>query len=183
MQRYKEENSAICVHRWASVVAVITRTWYQPHKTAPFAGGMGFSTKSKNPYPPFQSGWRHAASEQAVAYLRENLEVKRFAALQSGGWGVANLGKCCLWCFFAATLQKSITKRGLGLRPKGNWVVVSSACHQRLPTTRSSGEAWGRIPGVARSDWKGKYGYFETYVKFGFRDCLHAARFCGSICH
>jgi hypothetical protein len=63
----------------------------QPYKTTPFVGYVGFSTKSKNQHTPLQSGLRHAASEQAVAYLRKNMKVKRFTALQSEGLGGANL--------------------------------------------------------------------------------------------
>jgi hypothetical protein len=47
----------------------------KPRKTAPFVGCMRFSTSSKNAYTPLQSGWRHTANEQAVAYLRENMEA------------------------------------------------------------------------------------------------------------
>jgi hypothetical protein len=51
-------------------------TGLQPHKTAPFVGCVNVSTASKHSHTPLQSGRRHTASEQAVAYLRETTEAK-----------------------------------------------------------------------------------------------------------
>jgi hypothetical protein len=90
------------------------------HKTAHFVGFVGFSTKSKKLYTPLQSVWLHAVSEQAVAYLRENTEAKRFTVSQSGGLGVANSRrKAVCGVFLRLRCKKTPQTKGLGLRPKG----------------------------------------------------------------
>ena len=96
----------------------------QPHKTAPFVGYEGFSRRRKTLIPHSNQVGGKAASEQAVAYLRENTEAKRFFALQSGGLGGANPRKHSFCCHFLRRSRNNDNKRGAGAVPQ--WEICVS---------------------------------------------------------
>ena len=86
----------------------------QPYKTAPFVGCVGFSTRLKNQHTPLQSGLRHAASEQAVAYLRKIRKLSGLPLCKAGDWGLQTPETILFVLFFCGYAAKKENKRGPG---------------------------------------------------------------------
>jgi hypothetical protein len=82
------------------------------HKAAPFVGCVGFSTKSKTPHTPDNRVGGEPASEQAVAYVRENTEDKHKGRIIFHGSSCIFRGvghrRTAEYCYHSAATRKTV---------------------------------------------------------------------------